>query len=178
MLRSCKTCGKMKHPMEFHTKQLCNQCRKDYEKNYVATHKKEKKLYDEAYRKNPDKQERIKKNELNKKTSVEKRFSTWKASAKQRGKEWTLVLEDLTSLPLKCFFTGEDLVMEPKQLNSVSIDRIDSNKGYHRDNIVFCSLAINYMKQSYTKEEFYELCEKVVNYKNKQDSTKSKRKIK
>lgn len=52
----------------------------------------------------------------------------------------------------KCAVTGVPLVLESKVTNpnySASVDRIDSSKGYVKDNIRFISLTTNYAKNSY-----------------------------
>jgi len=47
---------------------------------------------------------------------------------------------------------------------NVSIDRIDSNKGYTTDNIQLVSNVINRMKSDMTNEEFIEICNLVTNH--------------
>lgn len=63
----------------------------------------------------------------------------------------------------ECFYTGiklyfpikrDDLKLE----NGVSVDRIDSNKGYTCDNVVFVHKDINTMKQFYSHDRFVKLC--------------------
>lgn len=43
----------------------------------------------------------------------------------------------------------------------VSIDRIDSSKGYIRDNIQLVTRQVNMMKQSYSQQLFIDTCIKV-----------------
>ena len=45
------------------------------------------------------------------------------------------------------------------QINTISIDRIDSSKGYTKDNIQFISIAMNHMKNNMTHEQTLELIE-------------------
>lgn len=51
---------------------------------------------------------------------------------------------------MKCYYLGIDINFEKhsnnRRLNQVSVDRIDSNKDYLLDNIVFCSALANNMK--------------------------------
>ena len=49
---------------------------------------------------------------------------------------------------MNCFYTGEPInfkigSMKKRNRNAISIDRIDSNKGYTLDNIVICSFGFN-----------------------------------
>ena len=48
--------------------------------------------------------------------------------------------------------------------HNISIDRIDSNKGYSRDNIQLVYPKINMMKFTYSQDEFIDLCKRVSNY--------------
>ena len=47
---------------------------------------------------------------------------------------------------------------------NLSIDRIDSFKGYEKDNIQLVDKRINMMKGSLSNEEFIELCTKVADF--------------
>lgn len=48
---------------------------------------------------------------------------------------------------------------------NVSIDRIDSSKGYTKDNIWLICSAVNFMKSNLNLEEFKQYCQAVINYK-------------
>lgn len=47
----------------------------------------------------------------------------------------------------KCYYSDVDLVFNNAGLAGASLDRIDPTKGYIRENVVWCSRAINRMKQ-------------------------------
>ncbi len=91
------------------------------------------------------------------------KFVHWKAGAKARGIMWDLELEYLKSLPLICFYTGEELVLEINQSNTISIDRIDNSKDYTKDNIVFCTWSVNMMKNNLNRQDFINICGKIWN---------------
>lgn len=84
-------------------------------------------------------------------------ISRTKASAKKRGIDFSLTTADLdyVGIPLTCpvldipiyFYKGT-----PKE-DSLSIDRIDSSKGYTRDNITIVSYRVNKIKSNATLEE-------------------------
>lgn len=69
----------------------------------------------------------------------------------------------------KCYYSGIPMERVPKIDNyyNVSIDRIDSNVGYTRNNIVLCCDSINTMKNSMPKEFFIELCRKIVSHQER-----------
>lgn len=94
-------------------------------------------------------------------TTLKSRFSHAKTMAKCRNIEWTLEFEDFKKIPLICFYTGDVLTIDKNKPNTLSIDRIDSLKGYTKENVVLCSVRVNFAKHSLTVSEFIELCEKV-----------------
>jgi len=77
----------------------------------------------------------------------------------------------------KCYYTNEEFFLSiygtyPKDsfeyLNTLTVDRIDSSKGYHKDNIVLSTLKANSAKSTLTTDQFIELCKKIYfNFKNK-----------
>ena len=66
----------------------------------------------------------------------------------------------------KCFYSGRPLAIEmrTKSLDSLSIDRVDSSKGYTPDNIVLCCSIINIMKLDTPTNEFIKICQDIVNH--------------
>jgi hypothetical protein len=48
---------------------------------------------------------------------------------------------------------------------TASLDRINSKKGYTKDNVQWVHKWINFMKQDLDEEEFITFCEAIVNYK-------------
>ena len=82
-----------------------------------------------------------------------------KHSAKTRGINYSLSKTDKNILckqiPLKCPILGIDITVGSKRNNnSLSIDRIDNNKGYELDNLMFCSYRANSLKSNGSIEEF------------------------
>ena len=81
---------------------------------------------------------------------VEKIWSRSKSRAKAAGIEFTLSRSDIADMtvPINCPVLGIPLRMERGQRsdNSLSIDRIDSSRGYTPDNVVFVSWRVNKLK--------------------------------
>ena len=93
--------------------------------------------------------------------------------AKSRDKICTLTLQDLKdvweSQNGTCCYTGIKLNewSEKKSKNSfytASLDRIDSKKGYTKENVQFISKNVNFMKNNMLHEETIELCKIIADF--------------
>lgn len=64
----------------------------------------------------------------------------------------------------KCYYSGITMEKIPKIDNyyNVSIDRVDSSKGYTKNNVVLCCDSINTMKNSMPIKIFIDICQKIV----------------
>lgn len=58
------------------------------------------------------------------------------------------------------YYTGKPI----NDINEMSVDRIDSNKGYTKDNICITTININIAKNDLSKEDFVSLCKDVAKY--------------
>ena len=97
--------------------------------------------------------------------------------AKTRDKLGDLTLDDLVeqweTQNGECPYTGIQLKLpnyskiKHNVIELASLDRIDSTKLYEKNNIVFVSTPINYMKNSMTKEETIVFCKKIAYFWNK-----------
>ena len=105
---------------------------------------------------------------------LEAKYKKLKEAAMRRKKvsnlEFTITLKDIKELYYnnsKCVLSGIDLTWDvTKTINeqNLSIDRIDSNKGYTKDNIQLVDKRINMMKGVLSDEEFIKLCNLVTSY--------------
>lgn len=72
----------------------------------------------------------------------------------------------------KCALTGDDLIIRQSGIylhateENLSLDRIDSTKGYIEGNVQWVTKIVNFMKRDYPQEDFIETCKKIVNYEN------------
>ena len=59
----------------------------------------------------------------------------------------------------RCFYTGVPFVIDAtiRGMRRPSLDRVDSSKGYTRENTVLCLTAINYLKNDYPAEDVVRL---------------------
>ena len=65
----------------------------------------------------------------------------------------------------KCALTGADLLLEPNHPLCLSLDQKDPNKGYSLDNVQWLAWAVNRAKGDLHIEDFYDMCELVLNKK-------------
>ena len=94
---------------------------------------------------------------------TKKLYNNLKASAKKRNIEFTLTLSEINNLtiPLTCPILGIPLRFNTGRIgdDSISIDRIDSTKGYEIENIIVVSWKANRLKNNGTTEELGKISE-------------------
>ena len=75
-------------------------------------------------------------------------------NALKRGIDFELTLADMKRIlkKKKCYFTGIDIVLEPYKgeppYNYLTLDRVDPDQGYTKENTVACSHAANQLKST------------------------------
>lgn len=92
-----------------------------------------------------------------------------KLRAKSKNIYFDITKEDLLNLwdkqNGKCALTGLDMTYDRYKgriYTNVSVDRIDSSKGYTKDNIQLVCMAANQAKSDLTDEELYEICKGII----------------
>ena len=95
-----------------------------------------------------------------------------KTRAKLKGHEFALELQDII-IPTVCPIMGEKLEWIPYGFNpySPSIDRVDSSKGYTKDNIQVISSIANRMKWNATREQLITFCKGVLALEKESQAT-------
>ena len=63
-----------------------------------------------------------------------------------------------------CFFSHIPLNLNAGCLDSISIDRLDSDIGYVEDNCVLTCRAINYLKNNFTEDDTISFLQKIYTY--------------
>lgn len=115
-------------------------------------------------------------------------FVEYKSNAQHRKHPFELSFEEFNELISKpCVYCGSlpkikngghleaRKRLDQPDLYTNGIDRIDSSKGYTKDNCVPCCSKCNKMKNTYSMEEFLEHIQKIYNFSfNKSSSTISK----
>ena len=110
--------------------------------------------------------------EANKK-SIEKKYASFegrittflgscKKSAEKRNQEFSLTRQDFLDMWEDqegiCVYTGLPMELRPNTLFSVSVERVDNNVGYTKDNTVLVTNAVNRMKSNMEGEDFFHFC--------------------
>ena len=91
---------------------------------------------------------------------MHERISTYKSRAFQKGWDFDLDYKYLTELynkqKGKCYYTNLKMKYKkgPKTFDTMSLDRIDSSKGYTKDNVVLCLNCINMLKSDHNMKDF------------------------
>ena len=74
----------------------------------------------------------------------------------------------------KCALTGIELNLPTKHTEkwhtNASLDRINNSKGYIEGNLQWVDKMVNIAKQTYTQEEFIEMCMKVAKHLSHKES--------
>jgi len=91
-----------------------------------------------------------------------------KKSATKRQQVFSLTIGDIVRCWKEqngvCAYSGRQMTLTAGELNTVSIERIDSAVGYTLENTILVCQAINRMKSDFGFEDFYNLCRDVVNF--------------
>lgn len=90
--------------------------------------------------------------------------------ARSKNIEVSISIEDLEEIFIKqegkCVYSGFVLTLKSKKsIGNASVDRIDSSKGYTKDNIQWVHKDINFMKQNFTEEHFLKMCSAISKYR-------------
>jgi hypothetical protein len=148
---------------------ILENCKK-YRKNNLEQIKKIKKTYSKSEvgknsqrissikytQKNKD---RIGVRECNLEAHIRHRFLMYKNNSKKVDRVFEITEKQFTNIvKASCEYCG----YISKTING--IDRLDNNIGYIFENSVACCSMCNYMKHSYTVNEYIEHCKKVTEY--------------
>ena len=125
--------------------------------------------------------------DLHKKKNLEhllsNRFRSIVKRAKQRNLECNITEAYLEELWYKqkgiCALSGIKMTYSSQRRipTSVSVDRIDSTKGYIKGNLQLVCYICNQMKSNLTLDELLNFCNLIINYNNENKNNKSATKI-
>jgi len=129
-----------------------------YSKNKGKIKEKRKAAY-------ADQKERLVENALRWKTNnpVRVLWLSAKHRALQKGLDFTIEMEDIV-IPEYCPVLGTPMSKTSERRHNPSIDRLDSTKGYTKENIRIISYLANTMKNNATKEELLAFAKNIGKY--------------
>ena len=101
-----------------------------------------------------------------------KYFNKIQKLAEKKNYEFNLDVEYLWKLfeeqNGKCALSGVNIILVRNYTSSVvqtaSLDRIDSSKGYIKGNVQWLHKIVNRMKSDFTQENFLEMCDKIAKF--------------
>lgn len=173
MEKKCKHCSAVK-PLELFVKNKgckdghtnkCKDCEASWKQQYYSKNKQHITNRNNLYRANNPKWYS---------RSLEQRLryviQLGIGRAKKKRIIWNLSLDFLTQLWEKqggvCVYSGVPLSYEDNHPHTVSLDRIDSSKGYTEDNVQFVCTLVNYVKQRFDESVFFDFCKSVTQHSN------------
>ena len=129
--KRCGTCKEIKPFSDFHKHSaalfgyntICKKCRLPISKSAYAGRSVEQRLYDSA-----------------------------KSRANKKHREFSIELDDIR-IPERCPILGIEISGDRKSWSAASLDRIDSDKGYVKGNVMVVSRRANMLKNNMTLEE-------------------------
>lgn len=150
----CSVCNQIKNASQFVKKKnnslfyVCKACQKDRNRKYKDNQINQNSLLFLLKKRLYDARNRAERNNLFFNLDLEFMIDLWN---KQNG---------------KCALTGLQMTTDQHgRLNTnISIDRIDSSKGYTKDNVQFVCSAVNFMKAKMDINDFIFFCKEVFKY--------------
>lgn len=95
-------------------------------------------------------------------------FSNVKYEAERRGIEFDLTLDYLDGLIRgqnhKCFYSGLPIDAKTRDDITASLDRLDSNESYSKNNVHFVHKKVNMMKWILKEDDFLFLCKRIADH--------------
>ena len=154
--KQCK-CGAT-NPEEFYSyhNYICKRCHVQKQiKKYHSLSPEEKRL------------KKAKQNEWVKNNYLHYRVTGSRARAKECGIPFNITVDDVQEVwekqGGKCYYTDQPMILgpSPRRWQCVSIDRVDSNRGYEKDNIVLCRGIVNLVKNELSVSELLEIVDNI-----------------
>ncbi len=178
-VKTCRKCGEVKELFEFGKsgkttgtgyKAICKVCLAKKLRDWRGANPDKAKERDKRTYCNNKEKIKIKNKRRYTNLSLDEKFiQLVNTASKRKNKNCFITVEHLHDVWQRqkglCAYTKLPLTSESHQLNTVSLDRVDSSKDYTVDNIQLVCVPINRMKLDYTEKQFIELCHLVTHNK-------------
>ena len=167
----CSKCGEFKEYKFFYTrkgvadgyKSECMKCGRDLSTKWKEANKDKQTEYRKTQYLLKPNEERIKWKRGN---PLGYLCNTAKANAKRYNREFSIskdqMLQKWEEQNGLCYYTGRPMKFDIGTDDAVSIDRVDSSKGYTNDNTVLCQYRINVMKNNIQIDELVSIAKDIV----------------
>lgn len=150
----CKVCSE-KEPDKFYPtyKSMCIACVKAKTKKYRKDPSHSKAAKERAIQWAKDNPEQFKERQKRHRQTLKGRFGRAKSAAKKRGKDFSISLEEFSTLfEFPCYYCSN--ILAPKTKTLAGLDRIDNAEGYCYTNVVPCCSTCNRIRgDELTQEE-------------------------
>jgi predicted HicB family RNase H-like nuclease len=101
-------------------------------------------------------------------------FWASKQNAKKRNLDHNIDLEYIKELfntqQSLCYYTNKEMFIDTRTKknneDSVSLDRVDSSKGYIKGNVVLCRWVVNRIKNDLSTNKFFEIIKEIYKFNN------------
>ena len=181
-VKTCTCCNVEKLLVEFGKfgkttgmgyKSVCKICLAEKLRTWRFANPEKAKEQDRLFRDRNKEKISIKNQKRYKNLTLEQKFDQLvKTAGERKNKNCFIAVEHLHDVWQRqkglCVYTKLPLSSEAHQLNTVSLDRIDSDKDYTPDNIQLVCVPINRMKLDYSEDQFIQLCMLVAQNVSKQ----------
>jgi hypothetical protein len=170
-MKTCTVCTETKALFDFGIdnskasgyKSSCKACNNTAVKKWREDNKEYRLAYDKEYYSNNKEKISIKNQKRYTGLTLDQKFEQLLKTAQRRKTvEVFISIQHIKDAWEKqegrCAYTKLPLTSEAHQLNTVSLDRIDSSKDYVEGNIQLVCVPINRMKLDYSEEQFVNLC--------------------
>lgn len=130
--------------------------RRQYQKDYSSKHKERLKIHSKLYYSTPEGIAKRKEYESSDAYLLTILLGNARGRAKVKDMEFSISKEDII-IPDVCPILGIKLARNKGKVssNSISLDRLDSTKGYVKGNVQVISFLANTMKSSATPEQLH-----------------------
>jgi hypothetical protein len=185
-VKTCTVCTETKSLFDFSVdrskssryKSSCKSCNNTAIKKWREDNKEYRLSYDKQYRTINKDKIRIRNQKRYTGLTLDQKFEQLlKTAQKRKTVKVFISVEHIKDAWKKqegrCAYTKLPLTSEAHQLNTVSLDRIDSSKDYVEGNIQLVCVPINVMKMDSTEEQFIHFCSLVTQNNKLSESPES-----
>lgn len=105
------------------------------------------------------------------KMSKQGMYTKYKTGSVKRNIDFDLDKETFIKLiQSPCHYCGKKVKCELDTSSFNGVDRVENDKGYHKDNVVPCCSTCNFAKHTLPQQEFIDMCVRVANHQKEKSN--------